>query len=131
MFKRKMKLYVLFSAILVVSAFMLISNVITGQASSVSGNEARGVGVVNIDSLEISIDEYNLMEDDPTRIKSIRIEVNDDRVTGDVNIIVSADGGDNWASCRNSEASIWICTYSDSEAPLVIEMQAVEVVVNG
>lgn len=131
MFKKLGNLNVIFTAIVLVSAFVLIANVISGQASTNTGGQIKGAGVVNLNSGEVSIADYGLMESDPTRIKSIRLEVYDERIDESANILVTADGGDNWASCKWVEGTTWMCSYPEQKAPQIADIYSIEVIVKG
>lgn len=131
MLKRFRNLNVILTAIMIVSAFVLVANVISGQASTNSGSQVKGIGAIELSSSEVVISEYRLMESDPSRIDSIRLEVKDARIDKAATVLVTVDGGENWASCKSVEGTTWMCSYPEMEAPQVSEVQNIEIIVNG
>ena len=110
---------------------MLIASLISGQASIYTGEQTLGDGVVNLEDLEISISDYFLLESDTPRVKSIRLEVYDAGIDESAEILVTTDGGGHWASCKWIDGTTWLCTYPEQDAPLIIDIESIEVIIKG
>ncbi len=126
--KKQYKTETLFYILIFV--FILFMSAFSGQASSsLKTPSQRGEGSSDISGYQINVVDYILMEKDPTKVKSVILDVSstfDGSTPGKIS--VSFDGGNAWVSCVYLNEFRWESQFKNSHEPLDANLSSIRIV---
>ena len=120
------------SIVLIFILFICGFSILGYASSNLSQPPKGGEGADVVSGFSVNISEYHLVDDDPTQLKMIRLEIISS-IGGESaqTVMISLDDGVEWISCNNQTGSLWDCPFPIGHEPMIATIGSLRVVAVG